>query len=601
MHDHEAMHLIQRGNDLEEAVLNVYNSIENVTKLVHGAGDAFASTLTVQFVTIFDGRMGPDGPGAQLKPGIDNIDLLALIKVDCKGLDQTSPVPSLLQNQYPEMLSYSHNLSDEEIFHTWANAAYGVSDHNWNIATQTDFLAFDEQVITFQGSKPLGADKRLELNPPACEVENYTVEDTTIVSNMDTLTHSLHGDIFSFLFPNNEESTAYAYFLQSVSMIIPACDSSQNGYRQLAILALSTPVLMGTVISISTTYMHLRGGAPVSLALQRQSQALATLRDSISDLTNPDTTTSYCESLRRDILATILLQITVEIASGGRGAQTHIDYAWNLFRELGYEQRKPTCPIGTVLVQRITYIDILSSIFWQRRPFLPLSFWFINQQCTPDGREESSPTFQETTGCPHWVISLLARISHLSADDATGMPHTVVMSQAHELQTDLHVAARTYITPLAGQSSLPNKQRHLDIVGQCFYWGAVLLLQRRIFHDRRNSCRVQSALIVLIQLMESLPIGCGPDSALSLPLYLAALEAIDPDHRMRIRRKSCQLTKEYPSKTRETLTMLYDAIWADIDMEMEMVEKVGDAKIGRRRGQLSAATRLVKERCLFIC
>ncbi|KAK2753857.1 hypothetical protein FQN55_000221 [Onygenales sp. PD_40] len=67
---------------LNSAVLNVYNSIENVTKLVHGAGDAFASTLTVQFVTIFDGRMGPDGPGAQLKPGLDNIDLLALIKVE---------------------------------------------------------------------------------------------------------------------------------------------------------------------------------------------------------------------------------------------------------------------------------------------------------------------------------------------------------------------------------------------------------------------------------------------------------------------------------------------------------------------------------------
>ncbi|KAK2812249.1 hypothetical protein FQN50_001607 [Emmonsiellopsis sp. PD_5] len=65
------------GNDLEEAALNVYNSIENVTKFVHGVGDAFASTSTVQFATIFDGRMDPDGQGGQLKPGIEDIAPLA--------------------------------------------------------------------------------------------------------------------------------------------------------------------------------------------------------------------------------------------------------------------------------------------------------------------------------------------------------------------------------------------------------------------------------------------------------------------------------------------------------------------------------------------
>ncbi|OAT11003.1 hypothetical protein BDBG_06761 [Blastomyces gilchristii SLH14081] len=431
---------------------------------------------------------------------------------------------------------------------------------------QTGTSILQGQDPTTPGQRPADEEEPVLNEARPVDGELVRISETTPSSlELRAWETSLNRDISSFLLPTAEESIAYVYFLRSVAMIMSACDSTQNGYRQLAILALSTPVLMGTVISISTTYMHLRGSAPMFLALQHQSRALATLRDSLGSLSS--SVVKECNGhLKRDLLATILLQITVEMASGGSGAKTHIAYAWNLFRELGYDRRKPTCSIGTVLVQRMTWIDTISSIFWQRRPFLPLSFWFFNYNQDSPNDGDSQPTVQETTGCPQWVISFLARISHLYADYSDGLPSFLLMPQAKELELDLNMSARNYFNrTTAPYKNLSNRQRHLDVVGQCFYWSAVLLLQRRIFRDRRDSPRVQSSLTVLIELMESLPIGCGPDSALSLPLYLAAHEAIEPDHRTHIRSKSRQLTAEYPSKTREILTREYEIIWADID------------------------------------
>ncbi|OAX81459.1 hypothetical protein ACJ72_04198 [Emergomyces africanus] len=413
------------------------------------------------------------------------------------------------------------------------------------------------------------------------------------VMELRALENSFYGNIMPFLFPTAEEGIAYEYFLRSVAMIIPACDSTQNGYRQLATLALSSPVLMDTIISISTTYMHLRGCAPMFLALQRQSRALAALRDSLGSLSG-SAVRAYSNSLKRDVLATILLQITFEMASGGSGAKTHLTYAWSLFRELGYHRRKPFCSIDTVLVQRMTWIDTISSVFWQRRPLLPRSFWFFNyNQVSSD--DVSQPTVQETTGCPQWVISFLARISHLCADYNEGLPSFPLITQARELEIDLNISARNYFVHHTAPSytDLPSRQKHLDIVGQCFYWSAILLLQRRIFRDSRHSARVQLGLTALIDLMESLPIGCGPDSALSLPLYLAASEAIELDHRARIKNKSHQLTTEYPSKTREALALEYEIIWARIDQST----RVEDVLVGHSE----SAGYLVRERCLFIC
>ncbi|OJD28461.1 hypothetical protein ACJ73_00122 [Blastomyces percursus] len=502
------------------------------------------------------------------------------------------PSVSLVVEDGPEHPSHFTGLANVRAFLNESTRTHGneVPRHDTSRA-QTGTYILQPQDPTAPCQSPVDKEEPVPNKTPPVNGELIRIGETTTSSvELRAWETSLNRGICSFLLPTAEESIAYMYFLRSVAMIMSACDSTQNGYRQLAILALSTPVLMSTVISISTTYMHLRGSAPMFLALQRQSRALATLRDSLGSLSS-SVVKGCTKYLKRDLLATILLQITVEMASGGSGAKTHIAYAWNLFRELGYDRQKPTCAIGTVLVQRMTWIDTISSIFWQRRPFLPRSFWFFNcNQYSPDDGD-SQPTVQETTGCPQWVISFLARISHLCADYSDGLPSFLLMPQAKELELDLNILARNYFNrTTAFNEDQSNQQRHLDIVGQCFYWSAVLLLQRRLFRDSRNSPRVQSSLTMLIELMESLPIGCGPDSALSLPLYLAAHEAIEPDHRTRIRNKSLQLTAEYPSKTREALTREYEIIWAHIDQSGS-----GDGPL------FSIHAGSVRENFLFIC
>lgn len=345
--------------------------------------------------------------------------------------------------------------------------------------------------------------------------------------------------------------------VHSVAQIIPAVDGTRNGYRQIAISALTSPVLLSTLISVATTYLHMRGGAPADLALCRQSRALANLRGSLGALMARGTSglPDDASSLRRDILAAILMQVTVGIANGSNEVRPHITYAFHLFKELGYVRGRPDSAIGLVLVQRMTCLDILSSIFWRRRPFLPVSFWFFDDQSEI---LDSAPTFQETTGCPQWLISLLARISHLAADHTEGVQHDTLMSQAYEAESDLIFAART---KLRCSTEIPAEHEHLDTVGRCFYWSAIILLQRRVFQDAQDSDRVQSALANLIELMEGLPIGCGPDSSLSLPLYVAAEQAIEAQHRARIRMKSCRLTSKYPAKAREAMTAAFEALW----------------------------------------
>ncbi|OJD14197.1 hypothetical protein AJ78_05437 [Emergomyces pasteurianus Ep9510] len=512
---------------------------------------------------------------------------------------QRKPHNSLLK-QYRDLLvltapgSQLPNISSSKSFSSPVPVEDERPPHFRSLASEKAFLGATTRTPNDETShsamrRTQAAESTVHCQGPVPPTQNYVDEEESVLNENKSTDRDLvrtgdaasssvlklcawkiafQGNDLPFLFPNAEDGIAYAYFLRSVAMIMPACDSTQNGYRQLATLALSTPVLMGTIISISTTYMHLRGGAPMFLALQSQSRALAALRDSLGSLSS-SAVKAYSDSLKRDVLATILLQITFEMANGGSGAKSHLTYAWSLFRELGYDRRKPTCSIDIVLVQRITWIDTISSILWQRRPLLPRSFWFFNyNQVSPDDYygDDSQPTVQETTGCPQWVISCLARISHLCADYNDGLPLFLLIPQVKELEIDLNVSARNYFhhaTP--PYTDLPRRQKYLDIVGQCFYWSAVLLLQRSIFRDPRDSVRVQSGLSVLIDLLESLPIGCGPDSALSLPLYLAASEAIELDHRARIKNKSHQLTIEYPSKTREALALEYEKIWADID------------------------------------
>jgi len=355
---------------------------------------------------------------------------------------------------------------------------------------------------------------------------------------------------------------------RSVALIIPAVGTGlRNGYKQVAQLALSSPVLLDTLVSVSTTYMHLRGIVPQSSALRRQSQALASLRRSISTLSNagdivpPDTA-----CLQRDLLATILLQVTVEMANGTSVIQTHLPYAISLFKSLGYDKYRPTSSVGIVLVQRMCYIDVLSSVFWRRRPLLPLDFWLLQEE--EYQVDETTPSFQETTGCSLWTMSILANVSHLVADMEDGVGDDFILPQAMRLESKLTESAKRYFdSEMDPQSNQEDSSRHLGVVCESYYWSAVILLQRRLCNDSRDSRRVQFCLGNLIRLLESLPLGCGPDTQISLPLYVAAQVAIKQEHRDRLRAKSTDLSGIYPLKTRTALVAAFEVMWAACDSQ----------------------------------
>lgn len=336
-------------------------------------------------------------------------------------------------------------------------------------------------------------------------------------------------------------------------------------------------MLLDTIISIATTYMHRRHMAPRSVALTTQSRALASLRRSVDWLASPnDSTPSPAETacLKREVLATILLQITVEICNGSSVVKSHIAYAASLFRELGYEDHVPATPIGLILAHRMAFVDVLSSVFWRRRPLLSPGFWFLERD-DEYRMADLTPRFQDTTGCPFWVVRVLARISHLVADVDDGLSSGDKATRALALESDLAAAAREH------NMGSPTPSSHVEIVGRCYYWSAVILLQRRIFLDARESPRVQMSLLALLNLLATLPIGCGPDSALSLPLYMAALAAVGEDHRALIRDKSQSLDAYYPSQTRTVLTEAFGYMWAAADAELD--------------------SDLMRQRSLFIC
>ena len=360
-----------------------------------------------------------------------------------------------------------------------------------------------------------------------------------------------------------------------VSLILPGHSDHRNGYRQLAAFALQSPMLLDTILSIATTYMNCRRMTPRSVALATQSRALASLRrgvDALSNHHNPcETPTNQAEAacLKREVLATILLQITVEICNGTSAVGSHIGYAASLFRELGYCEHAPTTPIGLVLTHRMAFVDVLSSILWRRRPLLSPGFWFLDCEAEHRMAEDLAPRFQDTTGCPFWVVRILARISHLVADVEDGVVTEADKTMgALTLEGDLAAAAREYMGGPA-QTPSTDQDNPVETVGRCYYWSAVILLQTRVFLDARSSPRVQMSLAALLHLLTALPIGCGPDSALSLPLYTAGLAAVRADDRALIRDRSQRLDAYYPSRTRTALTAAFGDMWAAADAELD--------------------------------
>lgn len=327
---------------------------------------------------------------------------------------------------------------------------------------------------------------------------------------------------------------------------------------------------MNTVIAVSTRYMSQRGRVPITLALSRQVRALKTLRASLGPLfQEPHISDEPCWSVsntwgptaRQAILAAIALQFTVEMLIGSGDVKTHLNTAVRLLEQLESMGQGHDSFIGRTLAYRISFVDVTSSFFWCRRPLLSLSFWIYNMD-----QESGSvtPSIREMTGCPYFVFCFLAEISHLVFDaHDESVDRSTIMEKAYKIEDGL----RNYIRAPFEHDSMTDMQTHihLEALSRCFCWAALLLLQRRVFYDARSSPRVQFAVNNLVDLMESMPLKCGPDSSLPFPLYVTAHEAISREQRERILSKGRLLAEVYPSKTREMMNESFESLWAYMD------------------------------------
>jgi hypothetical protein len=59
-----------------------------------------------------------------------------------------------------------------------------------------------------------------------------------------------------------------------------------------------------------------------------------------------------------------------------------------------------------------------------------------------------------------------------------------------------------------------------------------------------------------------MPLGCGPDSSLAFPFYVSSREAVTEEHQTWVRQRNEELKRVYPGRTRDTLMLTLEQIWA---------------------------------------
>jgi hypothetical protein len=144
-----------------------------------------------------------------------------------------------------------------------------------------------------------------------------------------------------------------------------------------------------------------------------------------------------------------------------------------------------------------------------------------------------------------------------------------ILAQAYRLESDLRSWGSGF-TGTVPENCVPP----LDILTECFYWTAHLLLARRVFRDATRSPRVQHLTHTCFGLMDQLSTGCGPDSSLPQPFYLAAREAVSLEDRAWVRQKHESMTEYYREQQRNMAMRLTQRVW-DITDEAEWTDATG--------------------------
>ncbi|EXJ78138.1 hypothetical protein A1O3_09299 [Capronia epimyces CBS 606.96] len=391
------------------------------------------------------------------------------------------------------------------------------------------------------------------------------------------LDDGMFGGLLSKCFQTPGEGIAFAYYFKYLSGLIPAYDGIQNPYRKLSTVALEYPVLLNTIISLATEYMHWHGHIPAELALTRHDRALASIREALNvSFTGTASSAPVVPgndrlTYKQATLAAVLLQITRVIFSGGNEVDMHLKCALYILQELDYIHRPTTSFIARLLMQRFAIVDVVTSILRRRRPHLPPTSWIFKPQETLDSTE---PSFREMTGCPQPIFGYLARACNLAVDVAEDVNNMEVLEQAFRLERDLHAYAlaqdATPTTVEGKRGSGSTADASLTTLNECYRWCVHLLIQRRVYLEPTFSRRVQQTARTLFRLMASIPVGSGPDSSLPLLLNLVAREAVREEDRAWVRERNQQMEGVYPDSTRDGFIAMCEKMWRRVDECMEV-------------------------------
>ncbi|KIW44772.1 uncharacterized protein PV06_03220 [Exophiala oligosperma] len=426
---------------------------------------------------------------------------------------------------------------------------------------------------------------------------NREVNSTSIVTGGWDFDSSL-ADLLGQIIPSSAEMLAFMYYMKRVCSCTPAYDSSLNPYRKMALLALSYPVLLNGILSVSTAHMHNYGRSNEALLSSRQSRALTSLRSVLDSLQTPvepnddarrkmqkhtESNVGFSVLSAREIaLAAIMMQTTSVLLTGVGNVDVHMKCALYLIQDLGYLRRPPCSVTAKTLIHRFAMVDVILAHLRFRRPMAPGSFFMYQEHEKLDHEE---PSFRDMHGCHQRVLCFLAQISVLSVELAEDgiSSYAEIQARAYSLETEMRVWGRGYhitmaCAPTAG-STLPTSQStrsrpesgersDLDVVCECFYWTAHILLLRRVFLDPTRSSRVQLIRRHLFGLMDGLVAGCGPDSSLSFPFYMAAREATTLAERDWVRRKHTEMLNVYRDRSREFLMTATEMIWESAAKEV---------------------------------
>lgn len=391
--------------------------------------------------------------------------------------------------------------------------------------------------------------------------------------------------------------------MRLVSSNVPALDGPDNPYRQLSFTALSSPVLLETIVCIATEHMLNFGLGNVSTAAQRQQRMLRTIGQNLQLIDRAATCETRSGAVAASsldyepLLTAVVLQGVVVAQSEDGILEPHVRCASFLMEKLNHFRQVPHSALARMAVQRFAMVDVMLAISRQRRPYAPRSF--VLHQPDPERWDRSEPSFHKMTGCPQPLMCFLVRISHLACDieDRLGQsaPIDDTLMQAYRLESDLRAWGSRY-TGIFPESY---EREPLDILTECFYWTAHLLLARRVFRDPTRSPRVQHLTHTCFGLMDRLSTGCGPDSSLPQPFYLAAREAVTLEDRAWVRQKHESMTEYYREQQRNMAMRLTERVWEITDEQQlsETVDFQSGPTLPDSDGQIKA---MDQQSCLFI-